>query len=61
MKVNTSGAINLIARQLSQSICPLWASLPYVRNFRKKFAHFGQGCLMWLKIAMKIEKFHVST
>jgi len=30
-------------------------------NCRKAFAHFGQGWLMWLKIAMKIENFHVST
>jgi len=35
--------------------------LPYVPDFRKTFAHFEQGGLMWLKIAMKIEKFHVST
>jgi len=40
--------------------------VPY---YRKKFAHFGQGSLMFLKIAMKIEyiekkkieKFHVPT
>jgi len=43
MKVNSSAAIKLIAQQLSQSICPFWASLPYVPNFRKIFAQFGQG------------------
>jgi len=32
-----------------------------VPDCRKKIAYFGQGSLMWLKIAMKIEKFHVST
>jgi len=42
MKANTSAAINLIAQQLSLSICPFWASFPYVPDFRKKFAHFGQ-------------------
>jgi len=30
-------------------------------NFRKVFAHFGQSWLMCLQIAMKIEKFYVST
>ena len=45
MKVNTSGAIDLSAQQLSESICPFWASLPDVPDFRKKFAHFGQGWL----------------
>jgi len=43
MKVNNSAAINLIAQQLSQSICPFWASLPYLSDSRKKFAHFGQS------------------
>jgi len=43
MKVNSSAAINLIAQQLSQSICPFWARLPYVPDFRTKFAQFGQG------------------
>jgi len=43
MKVNSSAAINLIAQQLSYNICPFWASLPYVPDFRKKFAHFGEG------------------
>jgi len=43
MKVNSSAAINLIAQQLSQSICPFWVSLPYLSDFRKKIAHFGQG------------------
>ena len=33
----------------------------YVPDFRKKIAHFGQGWLMCLKIAMKIEKVHVAT
>jgi len=56
MKVNSSGAINLSAQQLSESICPFWASLPYVPDFRKKFCP-----KMWLKIAIKIENFHVST
>ena len=61
MKVSSSAAINLIAQQLCWSICPFWACLPYVPGFRKTFAHFGQGWLLWLKIAMKIDKFHVST
>jgi len=61
MKVNSSGAINLIAQQLWQSICPFWASLPYVLDFRIKFSHFGQGWLMWLKISMTLEKVYVST
>jgi len=43
MKVNSSAAINLIAQQLLQSSCPFWESLPYVPDFCKKFAHFGQG------------------
>jgi len=43
MKVSSSAAINLIAQQLSQSICTFWASLPYLSDFRKKFAHFGEG------------------
>ena len=59
MKVKSSAAINVIARQLSQSICPFWASLPYVPDCRKKIAHFGQ--IVWLKIANKIETLHVST
>jgi len=41
MKANRSAAINLIAQQL-YSICPFWASLPYVPDC-KKIAHFGQG------------------
>jgi len=41
MKVNSSAAINLIAQQLSQRICPFSASLPDMPDFRKKFAHFG--------------------
>jgi len=28
---------------LLQSICPFWASLPYVLGCHKKFAHFGQA------------------
>jgi len=43
MKVNSSVAIYLIAQQLSKGICPFCASLPYVLDFRKKFAHFVQG------------------
>jgi len=43
MKVNSSAGIILIAQQLSKSICPFWASLPYVPDFRCKFAHFVQG------------------
>jgi len=43
MKVNSGAAINLIVQQLSQSICPVWASSPCVSDFRKKIAHFGQG------------------
>ena len=35
MKVNSSAAINLIAQQLSHGICPFWASLPCVPDFRK--------------------------
>jgi len=56
MKVSSSAAINLIAQKLSYGICPFRASLPYVPDFRKKFCP-----KMWLKIAMKIEEFHVST
>jgi len=43
MKVNSSAATNLIAQQLSQSICPFWASLPFVPDICKTFVHFGQG------------------
>jgi len=61
MKVHSSSAINLIDQQFLQSICPYWVSLTDVPDFRKKFSHFRQDCLMLLKIAMKIEKFHFST
>jgi len=43
MKVNSSAAINLIVQQLSKSIFPFWANLPYVPDYRKKIAHFGQS------------------
>jgi len=54
VNVNSSAAINLITQQLSQSIRPFLGNLPYVPDFREKFAHFGQGWLMWLKIVKKI-------
>jgi len=49
MKVNSSAAINLIAQQLSSSICPFWASLPYVPDF-------GKICSFWARLINLPEK-----
>jgi len=46
---------------LPNNCCKVFAHFGQVPDFRKNFAHFGHGWLMWLKIVMKIEKFHVST
>jgi len=42
MKVHNSSAINLFAQQFLQSICPYWASLTDVPDFRKKFPISGK-------------------
>jgi len=42
MKVNSSAAINLIAQQLSYSVCPFSASLPYVPDFCEKLRILGK-------------------
>ena len=42
MKVNSSAAINLIVQQLSWSIYPFWASLPYAPDFRKNLPILGK-------------------